>query len=70
MRTLTLTAATLRAMLCYVDSGVTRAIAYDRDDMAKPLAEKIRGAVGEAGGSQLVTIAFDDSEHDLERRPR
>jgi hypothetical protein len=68
MRTTQMTAATLRAILCYIDSGVTPPIAYDKDEYAKPLADKIRAAVGDRGGSQSASVMFDDSESELRRQ--
>ena len=55
-------------MLCYISSGVTPDIAYDRDDLAKPLGDKLRSALGDRGGSQLVTLIFQEDEKDLRRQ--
>lgn len=55
-------------MLCYIASGVTPDIAYDRDEYAKPLAEKLRTALGERGGSQPVEIHFGEEEAELRRQ--
>ncbi len=68
MRQFSLTASTLLAMLCYVQSGKTRAIAYDRDDMAEPLAKKIREAVTDRAGSESVSIEFSEDERELLRQ--
>jgi len=62
------TAATLRAMLCYVESGITPTIAYDNDELAQPLADKLKDAVGNKGGSQSVVISFHDYEWELQRQ--
>jgi hypothetical protein len=61
-----LTAATLKAMLCYIDPEKTPKIAFDRDDMAIPLANKIKEALGDSDGSQNVSISFNDSAEDKE----
>lgn len=63
-----LRAATLRAMLCYVRSGKTVTIAFDRDDLAEPLANKLQEAVGERAGSESVTIQFSEDESELFRQ--
>jgi len=57
-RILNCTAASLRAVLCYVDSGVTTTIAYDDDSLAEPLARKLEDTLGKKGGSQSVTLVF------------
>lgn len=63
-----LTAATLKAMLCYIDAEKTPKVAYDRDDMAIPLIEKVKHALGDSDGSQSVWISFRDDEKELERQ--
>lgn len=68
MREFILTAATLRAMLCFVRSGKTRTISYDRDDLAEPLADKLQEAVGDQAGSESVTILFSEDENELLRQ--
>lgn len=64
-----LTAATLRAILCYIDA--TPKIAFDRDDLAIPLIDKIKDAVGNMDGSQDVSISFgygSGDEEELEKQ--
>ena len=68
MRQFNLTAATLHAMLCFVRSGKTRTIAYDRDDLAEPLADKLQEAVEERAGSESVSIHFSADEDELFRQ--
>jgi hypothetical protein len=60
------TAATLKAVLCYIDPEQTPKIAYDRDDMAEPLIKKVKKALGDRDGSQDVGISFNDSEEEKE----
>ena len=54
------TAATLKAILCYINSGKTPQIAYDRDDLAIPLIEKIASSIGDKAGSENVSVCFSD----------
>jgi hypothetical protein len=63
-----LTAATLKAILCYIDAEQTPKIAYDNDEYAKPLADKIKRALGDRDGSQDVCISFGYDEAELERQ--
>ena len=63
-----LTAATLRAILCYIDPEHTPKIAYDNSEYAPALIEKIKRAVGDKDGSEDVTISFSYSEKELERQ--
>ncbi len=57
---LTLTAATLRAMLCYIDPNNTRKIAYDTDDkkIIEALINRVKHSVGDRDGIELVNISF------------
>lgn len=64
----TTTASTLRAVLAYCDPNNTPKIAYDRDDLAIPLIEKIKSHLGERDGSQTVYISFGKEEAELERQ--
>ena len=66
----TTTAGTLRAILCYIDANNTPKIAYDKDEYAEPLANKIKKAVGDKDGSQSVFISFSNDEEELERQFR
>lgn len=68
MRIVHCTAATLRAVLCYVDSGITPSIAFDRDDLAYPLARKLRETLRDKGGSQPVMLIFNGDEAELQRQ--
>lgn len=60
------TAGTLKAILAYIDPTNTPKIAYDRDDLAIPLIEKIKGQIGDKDGSQFAYISFDKGEKELE----
>lgn len=62
------TASTLRAVLAYCDPNNTPKIAYDRDDLALPLIEKIKAQLGERDGTQHAWISFDKEEAELERQ--
>jgi hypothetical protein len=68
MNQLNVTAATLRAMLCYVRSGKTPTIAYDNDAFAELLANKLEEAVGDRAGSEPVSIFFSSDERELFRQ--
>ena len=63
-----MTAATLRAILCYIDPENTPKIAYDRDDLAEELIAKVKEAVRDRDGSEDVSITFDWSETELQRQ--
>jgi len=68
---LTCTASTLRAILCYLDPTNTPKIAYDKDELALPLIDKIKDALGDKDGSQTVHINFsnfNNEERELERQ--
>ena len=65
---LTCTASTLRAILCYLDPTNTPKIAYDKDELALPLIDKIKDALGDKDGSQTVHINFSNEERELERQ--
>ena len=68
MKVLNLTAATLKAILCFIDAEKTPKIAFDSDALAKPLADKIKEALGDRDGSQNVTISFHTEESELMRQ--
>lgn len=53
------TAAMIRALLCFLDSGVTRRIAYDDDSLADSLVLALRTAVGESGGTQYIKFTLE-----------
>lgn len=63
-----MTAATLKAILCYIDAEKTPKIAYDNDEYAKPLAEKIKKAIGDLDGTESAWISFRDDEKELKRQ--
>ncbi len=60
------TAAPLRAMLCFIDPQNTPKMAIT-DALAIPLAEKIKEALGDADGSESVSIHFSEDEQHLKR---
>lgn len=62
------TAASLKAFLCFVNPENTPKIAYDKDEFAQPLIDKVKEAVGERDGSQPVYISFTDNESELLRQ--
>lgn len=65
---LTTTAATLKSILCFIDPENTPKIAYDNDEYAEPLINKIKGAIGDSCGSQPVSISFYEGESELRRQ--
>jgi len=65
MTTFMATAATLRAVLCFIDPQNTPKIAYDNDSLAIPLINKIKEMVGEKDGSQSVYCRFSEEEQNL-----
>ena len=62
------TASTLRAILCYINSGKTPNIAYDNDDLIQPLIDKVKSAVGDLAGSESASIMFSDDEVELRKQ--
>ena len=61
-RNIFMTASTLKAILCYIDPESTPKIAYDKDEYAQPLIDKVKNAVGDNDGSNSVSISFDEEE--------
>lgn len=68
MNTINCTAAALRAFLAFIDPENTPKIAWDIDALAKPLADKVKAAVGDRDGTQRVSIYFNDDEAELKRQ--
>jgi len=66
MRTITCTAAALNAMICFTSAGTKPPIAFDRADLAEPLAAKLRAATDGKERSDHVKIHFFDVEKDLQ----
>jgi hypothetical protein len=62
------TASTLKAILCYIDAEKTPKIAYDKDEYAIPLANKIKKALDDRDGSESVSISFNNAETELRRQ--
>ncbi len=59
------TAAGLRAILCFIDAANTPKIAYDNDNLAIPLANKIKEALGDNDGSQTVYISWHEEDAEI-----
>lgn len=68
MRIIHCTAASLNAMIQYTSAGSIAPIAFDRDDLAEPLAQKLRDAVEGKERSDNVTLSFSDDEKELQRQ--
>jgi hypothetical protein len=69
MNTLYCTAASLRAILCYIDPNNTPKIAFDTDDVTviNTLIERLRDCLRDKDGSETVILKFDmDKEFDRE----
>ena len=62
------TAATLKAILCFIDAEKTPKIAFDNDSLAIPLADKIKKAIGDRDGSQSVSLWYSDEDIELMRQ--
>lgn len=65
---ITTTASTLKAILCYIDAEKTPKIAFDKDELAVPLANKIKDALGDKDGSESVSISFGEGDAELTRQ--
>lgn len=59
MTTINMTAGTLRAILCFIAPEGKPKIAYDNDQFAVALHQKVTIAVGEELGSTRVSLSFD-----------
>lgn len=57
-----LTAAIIRAILCFIDPTQTPKIAYDKDELAQPLIDHLKEAVGDADGTIKVRLSFIGKE--------
>lgn len=66
MRNITCTAAALNAMICFTSAGTKPPIAFDRADLAEPLAAKLRAATDGKERSDHVKIHFGSEEKDLQ----
>ncbi len=62
------TTAALRAVLCFIGPINTPKIAYDKDEYAELLIEKIKNTIGDCDGSQSVTLIFNYDEEELQRQ--
>ena len=62
------TAAILRAILCFIDAQNTPKIAYDNDAYTNALIKAVTDAVGQKDGSQSCIITFDETEDELCRQ--
>ena len=68
MGTTFIRASSLKAILCFIDADQTPKIAYDNDELAQPLIDKVKSALGDRDGSQEVHISFNYEEEELERQ--
>ncbi len=68
MRTITCTAASLNAMICFTSAGTAPPIAFNRDDLAEPLAAKLRAATEGKERSDHVKIHFAAEEKELQEQ--
>ncbi len=59
------TAAGLKAILCFIDPTTTPKIAYDNDELAISLADKLKQAIGEKDGSQQVYISWNEEDSEI-----
>lgn len=59
------TAATLLAVLCFINPNNTPKIAFDDDSLTEPLIQRVKDAVGEYDGTQKVSIIFQADEDRL-----
>lgn len=62
------TAAGLRAILCFIDPNNTPKIAFDNDAMSKPLADKIKEALGDRDGSQSVHMSWREEDEEIRKQ--
>ena len=62
------TASSLKAILCFIDAEKTPKIAFDKDEYAKPLADKLKEAIGDRDGSQSVSLSWYEGEEELQRQ--
>jgi hypothetical protein len=62
------TASTLIAVLAYIDPNTTPKIAYDNDQLAIPLINKLKETIGDKDGSQQVYLSFGQDEADLQNQ--
>lgn len=66
--TTTITASTLKAILCYIDAEKTPKVCYDNDELTMPLITHIKNALGDKDGSQSVSISFSEEQKELKRQ--
>lgn len=60
------TASVLLAVLAFTDPTSTPKIAYDNDELAQPLIDKIKSALGDKDGSQEVYLSFGNNDEEME----
>lgn len=63
-----MTASALKGMLCFINPTATPKIAFDKDELAQPLIDKVTKALGDRDGSQTVSITFLGGEEELARQ--
>jgi len=59
------TAASLKAVLAYTNPEKTSKISDENDEMADKINKKLLEALGDADGSEAVTLSFGRDEDDL-----
>jgi hypothetical protein len=66
--TIYVTAAIVRTVLLFIDPVQTPKIAYDKDELAQPLIDHLKEAVGDKDGSIKVRLVFKDDYDELLRQ--
>ena len=66
--TLCITAGTIRAILAFINPNNTPKIAYDNNEYAEPLINKLIDCIGDKDGSQEVYLSFNAEEQELSRQ--
>ncbi len=59
------TAATLRAVLCFTEPKNTPKICFNNDNLTLPLINKLKAMVGEKDGSETVYCRWEQGEEQL-----
>jgi len=65
---LSVTAATLKTVLYFTNPENTPKIAYDKDEYTQPLIDKIKLALGNRDGTEVVSIHFSHNDKELSRQ--
>jgi len=59
------TASCIKAILAFTDPEKTPKIAYEKDELAIPLINKLKESIGDKDGSLRVSVNFSNEEQDL-----